>query len=740
MAINNKWLGIIAIFLLINSNQIIEAREKITTYSFYDTLIKFNFPDNSIYNAGKTIDYSFELINAEGYVIQTPVIVILLTNCELSADGIKSCKIVKEKQIHLDSIDRGKYTYNVSFKLPEDLNDGVYFMENYIYTERIQLSGNFESYKPAKNTVFLIEVKNGENKLCAYISKENTHIAGAFEQSGPVVNQNTNVPGAMEIKNNCLEKFTGTLETFLCRYSDTNNCTRVNQYPISINSSSSLWISTSIPTFTEPDAYVIKYVLKDDNNLVNSIYKNRIIIDGEYTPIIDLTINKLNYLKGDNIKFRIGLTGPYYPIKNSAKNIEVKLTFSDLDDKKTLYNNSYYLEELEVDDIAVKEFNFSAPFDLEEYQLCAEIYINNQKSDQKCIFHEKKEISFLEPIEPEPQGEKTNYFLYLTGILIIVITLFLITKKYKKKNLLLICLVFSGFFINPVIYAESCDKVHMTYNYKGEDITAKILTDFVDAEGNKYLPLNTTIKSKGVCVSHYHWCGNTAYTTIRTPHKFTILREGELTITEILHYDLTNLNKAILAEAINNHIYKNGFFIEKKLLPVIESDIPSDFKNNYPFLENALINIIPQNALKRIENTNCSGCSASCGAGANYTKISDAWGYITDKKCKKDAEESYSMHTNIYHFEFEKIFESLIINNYVGLSITLEKEILGCEKNCIIVEDAVEYTLTEAGVYQLFGSDTTLIVENDSKLSSDTNTSNVGWFDSIINYIKKIFF
>ncbi len=864
MAINKKWLGIIAIFLLINLSQTINARERITTYSFYDTLIKFNFPNNSIYNAGQTINYSFELVNAEGYVIQTPTVVVLLTNCELSKDEIKNCKIVKEKQIYLDSIDTGKHIYNISFKLPEDLNDGTYFLENYVNTERIQLKGNFESYSPAKNSVFLVEVKNGKNKLCAYINKEHTHIAGAFEQSGPVVNQNTNVPGAIEIKNNCLKKFTGTLETFLCRYTDTNNCTKVNQYPISINSSSSLWISTSIPTLTEPDAYVIKYILKDNNNLINSIYKNRIIINGEYTPVIDLTVNKLNYLKGDNIKLRIGLTGPYYPIKNSAKNIKVRLIFSDLDNKKILYNNSYYLEELKVDDISVKKFNFSAPFDLEKYQLCADVYINNQKNNQKCIFHEKKEIHSSESIEPEPQGKKTNYFLYLTGILVIVIILFLITKKYKKKNLLLICLVLSGVIISPAVYAEdclvgphgtwcfelpSCDRDHITYIYNGKDITAKILTDFTDTEGNKYLPLNTIIKGKGMCRSNYHWCRNTARGRRERLHKFTILREGELVITEILHYNLTNLNKTVLAEAINNHTYKNGFFIEKNPLPVIETDISSDFKNNYTFLENTLINTIPQNVLMRINNISCSGCGENCGAGANYTKISDAWGYITDKKCKKDVEESYkyqeetqsnntflkstrehtisfvnydepyysalvtvtykkgnhkdndtlisingydigildynitqkvfpinssilkktnnsilyngglniknttititkkihvpatySMHTNIYHFKFEKIFESLITNHYVGLSTTLEKKILGCEENCIIVEDAEEYTITEPGIYRLFGSNANLIVENNSKLISDNNISNVNWFDSIINSIKKIFF
>jgi hypothetical protein len=503
------------------------------------------------------------------------------------------------------------------------------------------------------------------------------------------------------------------------------------------------------------------------------------------------------------VRIRVSLTGPYYPIKNPAKNVKVDVLFSDLNNQ-LIYNTSYFLEELKVDDIDVKEFNFSSSQDINEFKVCATVFINDQKTNQKCIVQKKKEI----PIIPSEKQKEQPIFIYLIIIsfAVILFIAYLINKKTKKSKIFILCFLvfFMSFFSVSVTYAQEencnydingtlwcdngggvlveckyegwepelwciddgewrecnydpagllwcsvysdCDKDYPTYEFKGKDITSVVLTNLTDDEGRIYLPLGTTIKGRGMCSTTLHWCKNTATSYTSAKHKFSILKEGEVVIYKVLVYNLTKLNKTNLVEVINSHTYENGFFWNKKPVPILESDIPSNYKTNYSTLEDTVINIIPKNVAARINDTNCTDCGANCSAGAKYVKLSDAWGYIIDKKCKKGNDENgkYYIDTNEYHFAFEKIFRDIVTEGYIDVYVKYEKKIIGCEEDCIIAEDVEEFTMTKPGIYKLYGSDATVTVDKDLDLNCDDtscevirNTKENSLFDKIMNFFKK---
>lgn len=548
---------------------------EISTKSFYSIDILNASLDRSSYSAGDALRVSVNLRNVGDTALARGILVFsLVQGCPAPAYPPHSsdCDNVFYETYQNLTLAVGDLKEAITvITLPSDLGSGTYRVDVYLKTQRAMVKGNHESYDPIWSVPF--SVSGGGNFPRAKILRSNTHIEGAFSQSGPLVARDSVLEGWVGLNNSGDSEFRGTLVEELCIFGDMSflGCIPVKEYPVSIPPNKKGGVATSTPTNVSPDAYTVLYKLVDNGARVHSIYKNRIIVEGQKAKVIELTTDRLKYELGDLIVSKVGVTGPFFPERSGVSDVE--LTLAQYKGERVISSEKFNRSFIDVDEIAFFRHSFSAPDSQGDGKVCASLKVGGVDADFACVAYGAEAASTGGAKEDAGaagwSGKTPGSQLLLAGALIVVVLAFIIILR-KRGNLALL-LVFLSVF-PAVSNAAPCEApLTLKYYFDGEEITNLPIYQ----DGAKFILANTTITSPNTCNYNYHSCGNTAQSPQTYTPLFSVVQNAEVSSWASINYTMT-LSQADVANVLSNYIYSSISFEEKATLfpPLASGDVP----------------------------------------------------------------------------------------------------------------------------------------------------------------------
>jgi hypothetical protein len=286
--------------------------------------------------------------------------------------------------VDIDSLSEKSLSF--SYRLPDDVAPGAFRLEAYFRAGRtpvvgiphIFLSPVYESFNVTGQGAFPY----------AAILRTKT----VFENtSGPVgagVVPGSSVKGRVYVKNDLSGPPADlVLEVVVCQWDDTT-CSvaeRVwNQsfnFTVSANKTSEVDVDFKAPL--EPNAYAIRLELKDRDGRTMSIYRNRIIVEGETALIRKMAVDKSFYQKGANASIMLLLSpSPDHYTNPVVRNAKVSVYIKQ--GNKNVYANYSIVPELSADaGLVYKNFSFIASQDVADYTVCSKL-----ESETGALFDE----------------------------------------------------------------------------------------------------------------------------------------------------------------------------------------------------------------------------------------------------------------------------------------------------------------------------------------------------------------
>ena len=359
---------------------------------FYSGDVTYNIENT--YNAGDSIETTLAVANKEEFpLIDAYVVVDITQGCEnptypsqdSDCDNVFFEKIIRN--LNIDPLSQVSIPF--SYKLPPDLKNGTYRMDVYLRTKKTPMLGMAHIFLPGRHTSFKVTGPGTEPSV--KILRTQTEILGTTGPVGPPAEPSSKVTGSVFIENSKTSHIDGlSLFVGVCSWDDTGCESYVwkNTYPFSITASETKKIDFSFNAPKKPDAYAVRLEVKDKNGETKSLYRSRLIVTGKTAKIRKLWIGKRYYNAGETVEINTMLFGSpdhyTYPVVNNAN---LLMSLKDLDNGKTVFQNTEVIPELSTDaGLVSRKFEFVSKSALSRFEVCAEITSeNNGIYDRHCI-------------------------------------------------------------------------------------------------------------------------------------------------------------------------------------------------------------------------------------------------------------------------------------------------------------------------------------------------------------------
>jgi hypothetical protein len=271
---------------------------------------------------------------------------------------------------------------NVSFAyaIPVDAGGGLYRLEAYFRADRTPVVGIPHIFLSPVYVSF--NVSGAGDFPLAHIVRTET----VFENvSGPVgagVYPGSNVKGLVFVKSDSSRPLEGlVLDVVVCEWDDTS-CVEAQRvwsqiFNVSVAANKTVRVEVAFAAPSEPDAYAIRMELKDKDGRTLSLYRNRLIVQGEAARVRKLAVDKPYYSSGDvgSIRLLIGPSPDHYT-KPVVRNLKAYVDLRQ--GAKVVYSGSFVVSELSGEaGLIYKTFSFTAPQDVRDFTVCSKLESEN---------------------------------------------------------------------------------------------------------------------------------------------------------------------------------------------------------------------------------------------------------------------------------------------------------------------------------------------------------------------------
>ncbi len=307
----------------------------------------------------------------------------------------------KVSGINLSPTMRREYDYNIV--LPQDLAPGNYRLDFYAKTEKGFITGAPHIFSSPFSIQISVSGSNGEFPF-AKIIRTKTEFHNFLGPQGPGIE-----PGK-EISNNIFVRNTSSRElknvkvfVGLCEWDDTA-CSKFDSQDtakidsIKAGEEKSARVKLVAPQL--PDAYSIRIEVRDENDRLLSLYRNRSIVYGGTAKIHKMYVSDFKYNTGDkgNVKIMLGPSPDHYTFP-SFKDFDVKVSIQDLWSNNVIFEKSERVTEINPkapNPYLEKSFDFTVPNALTNFRVCGSVEKQGVVHENYCFVVDASKFRVIE--------------------------------------------------------------------------------------------------------------------------------------------------------------------------------------------------------------------------------------------------------------------------------------------------------------------------------------------------------
>ncbi|MFB6175044.1 MAG: hypothetical protein ABEJ87_03625 [Candidatus Nanohalobium sp.] len=356
--------------------------------------------------AGNQLQASITASNAgkrpivDGYIV---VDVVKGSNYYYPSQQSNKNNIIHEEKIGPVNLKENGYRdLSYTYTLPSDLKSGDYMVNAYFKTNRTPVSGRpfiFSSPTTAKFTV-----DGSGNYPGLEISRTGTVLTGSKKEigdwnpnslsstkwpslTGPVgvlaTDSMDHVSGSVVIQNHGSSTRNAQVKLKVCEWDDTSCNNQIDTVTKDVTvSSSGKTVPVSVKTPSKPSAYAVK-IMVTSNGRTESIYRNRIIREGNTARIRKMSVNRPYISRGGFLS--VGLiagASPDHYTDPAAKNVKASVTVKTIDGK-TVLDMTKNIEELSNNNVLQQlYFNKTVTAELNKFRVTGQLSSNGETYDQ----------------------------------------------------------------------------------------------------------------------------------------------------------------------------------------------------------------------------------------------------------------------------------------------------------------------------------------------------------------------
>jgi hypothetical protein len=350
--------------------------------------------DKEAYKAGEEIKADISAINMEAFPIADAYLVIELVSGD-KKHVYPSMQSDVDKVFYEETIRNISFgplserTFQFKYNIPSDIKTGNYRVEAYLLTPRTPIIGIPHIFMAPKYRSILI---TGAGSFPgAYISRTATVFGSVPGPVGIGVNKSSYVVGTVFLKSDSDASLKGSkLNVTVCEWDDTSciggDAFLFAEYPVpEIPAGKTARVDVKFTSPKRPEAYSIKLELLDAANRLVSLYRSRIIVQGETGRIRKMAVDSAYYKKGQqgNITLLIGASPDHYTypkVKNAILSVSLK------NREGVIFSGESTIPELSIDangGLLSYSYGFSAERDISEYTLCSRL-----ESETRTLYDE----------------------------------------------------------------------------------------------------------------------------------------------------------------------------------------------------------------------------------------------------------------------------------------------------------------------------------------------------------------
>jgi hypothetical protein len=355
---------------------------------FYSGDVSFDL--NKTYSIGDVLKTKISVANFEDFPIANAYLVIdVVQGCKESfypsqasdCDNIFYEKIIKNVNLPANGYKEVPFSYALS----KNLKAGTYRLDVFVLTDKTPIVGISYIHLPGRHKSFEL-TGNGSSYNLPKIIRTKTHLQNETGPIGVGVDPGSMVKGVVYILSEIETE--AKLFVSVCEWDDTS-CKSYDwkkTYPVSLKTGKNK-VDITFKAPLEPDAYAVRFELKNLEGNTLSLYRSRIIVKGKTAKIRKLAVSKPFFKSGETGKVYVLVgTSPDHYTKPVIQNVKSEVILKDLNSGETVFESSKIIPKLSAsENIILKavQFEFTTQGDLRKFEVCSRV-----KSSENKIYDE----------------------------------------------------------------------------------------------------------------------------------------------------------------------------------------------------------------------------------------------------------------------------------------------------------------------------------------------------------------
>ncbi|MBI4209998.1 MAG: hypothetical protein HY544_00630 [Candidatus Diapherotrites archaeon] len=358
---------------------------------FYNGALEVTL-DKQIYNVGEPLTGRLEATNFESIGFYDAEVVLELVSgtsgplsypTQFSEDG----RIFFESKVDAPMLAGQKKSIPFSIQLPDDLVSGAYSIHAYFRTARAPIAGIAHIFASPKTAEFTVNGTSAGKFPQLGILRTKTVFAGYTGPVGTPVNPGDAIPAEVYVKNYSGSALNGaTVWAGLCMWDDTECGSYLSEGSAKADflAGTETMAKLTLRAPDLPGAYAIRIEVRDADNRVVSLYRNRAIVLGATARIkkLDISGTALSDGKPSTISMLLGASPDHY----------TKPDFSDFDVRVWVEAGAKVFEKAEhIDSLPFSEverdlsFTFIPTKAADTFRVCASVEKAGKEMDSYCF-------------------------------------------------------------------------------------------------------------------------------------------------------------------------------------------------------------------------------------------------------------------------------------------------------------------------------------------------------------------
>ncbi len=364
-----------------------------STFLFYNGFMEVNL-DKETFNAGESLVGMIELGNFEGVGFNDAQVVLEVVSggkdalaypSQLGDDGT----IISETKIPAKLAAGGQRKIPFEIPLPADLKAGTYTIDAYYAANRAPVVGIPHIFISPASTEFSVK-GNGEFPQLSIVRTKTT-FNGQAGPVGPPIEGGKEILGSVYVKNLTPKEIKDTtVWAGLCMWDDTSNsCDSFlseDSEKANFSAGKEAEVKLSLRAPEMPGAYAIRIEVRDKDNRLVSLYRNRAIVVGGTARIkkMDVSTQKLESGKEAVINILLGSSPDHYT-NPDFNDFDVRVWVEGGGSEK-LFEKATHIDSITLAELEKElSFGFTPEETLRAFRVCASVEKIRTVFDSYCL-------------------------------------------------------------------------------------------------------------------------------------------------------------------------------------------------------------------------------------------------------------------------------------------------------------------------------------------------------------------